>query len=93
VASTQATDWYKAQIYNLESGNDPCAVYPGIHGDCGYTGSLACGLGGADPCTKLTVDCSLSDYACEDNFFTQYMLDRYGSWEAAYAFHIANGYW
>lgn len=72
----------KAYIYNAESGNDPAAINPS---------SGACGLGQALPCSKMP--CSLSDYACQDSYFTSYMMGRYGTWEAAMYFHMANGWW
>lgn len=72
----------KAYIYGHESGNNPGAI---------NASSGACGLGQALPCSKMP--CSLSDYVCQDQFFTSYMLSRYGSWENAQAFWIANHYW
>jgi hypothetical protein len=71
----------KAFIYQKESGNNPAAV-----------NSIGCrGLGQACPGSKLP--CSNSDYACQDAWFTNYMLQRYGSWEKAYQFWIANNWW
>lgn len=75
-------DEAKAFIYSHESGNNPGAINP--HGG-------ACGLGQALPCSKMP--CSLSDYACQDQYFTNYMLNRYGSWNNARAFWIANQWW
>lgn len=71
----------KAFIYQKESGNNPAAI-----------NSIGCrGLGQACPGSKLP--CSDSDYACQDAWFTNYMLQRYGSWEKAYQFWIANNWW
>ncbi len=72
----------KAFIYSHESGNNPGAI---------NRSSGACGLGQALPCSKMP--CSLSDYACQDNFFTGYMIARYGSWENARAFWLKNSWW
>ncbi len=72
----------KAFIYQKESGNRTDAINPG---------SGACGLGQALPCSKLP--CSLSDYACQDAWFTNYAMQRYGSWENARAFWQANKWW
>lgn len=65
-----------------ESGNNPGAI---------NTSSGACGLGQALPCSKLP--CTLSDYACQDRWFTGYMQSRYGTWENAQAFWIGHGWW
>lgn len=75
-------DSFKAFIYNAESGNDPGAI---------NATSGACGLGQALPCSKMP--CSLSDYACQDAFFTNYMEGRYGTWAAAYSFWIGHRWW
>lgn len=71
----------KLFIYNHESGNNPGAV-----------NSAGCrGLGQACPGSKLP--CADNDYACQDAWFTNYMLSRYGSWERAYAFWLTNHWW
>ena len=82
----------KAFIYQHESGNNPCAYYPS-KSDCNYTGQAACGLGGAKPCSKMRDYCAMSDYACQDRWFTGYAISRYGSWEGAYAFWIRHRWW
>lgn len=71
----------KAFIYQHESGNNPAAV-----------NSIGCrGLGQACPGSKLP--CSSSDYACQDAWFTNYAMTRYGSWENAYKFWVAHKWW
>lgn len=72
----------KMFIYMKESGNRTNAI---------NASSGACGLGQALPCSKMP--CSLSDYACQDAFFTKYMQNRYGSWENAKAFWLAHRWW
>ena len=72
----------KAFIYQKESGNRTDAINPN---------GGACGLGQALPCSKMP--CSLQDYACQDNYFTGYMQQRYGTWENARAFWLANKWW
>lgn len=72
----------KAFIYQKESGNYPGAI---------NKSSGACGLGQALPCSKLP--CSLTDYACQDVWFTNYMKQRYGSWENAKAFWLSHSWW
>lgn len=67
----------KAFIYMKESGNNPAAV-----------NSSGCrGLGQACPGSKLP--CTDYDYQCQDNFFTSYMQNRYGSWQAAKSHWLA----
>lgn len=72
----------KAYIYQHESGNNPNAI---------NTASGACGLGQSLPCSKMP--CSLGDYTCEDNYFTQYAISRYGGWIQAYNFWISHKWW
>lgn len=73
----------KAFIYMHESGNNPKA-----------RNSAGClGLGQACPGSKLLAVCPNLDYACEDQFFTNYMLVRYRSWENARAFWLAHNWW
>ena len=81
--TVQVSD-YKLYIYDHESGNNPEAV---------NSSSGACGLGQAEPCSKLSSVCSLSDYACQDAWFTRYMEERYGTWEAAYEHWIIHRNW
>jgi hypothetical protein len=82
----------KAFIYQKESGNHPCKINGGAV-DCDYQGNKACGIGQALPCSKLRKDCNLADYACQDRWFTNYMKNRYGSWEKAKAFWLVNRWW
>ena len=73
-------DEAKMFIYMHESGNNPNAV-----------NSLGCrGLGQACPGSKLPCG---ADYACQDAWFTQYMLNRYGSWNNARDFWLRNHWW
>lgn len=72
----------KEYIYCKESRGNPAAI---------NQSSGACGIGQAYPCSKM--NCSLSDYNCQDKFFTDYMLNRYGSWTNAEQFHRANKWW
>lgn len=72
----------KAFIYMKESGNRTDAI---------NKSSGACGLGQALPCSKM--GCSLQDYACQDAWFTNYAMKRYGSWTQAKAFWDKNRWW
>lgn len=76
------TNAAKAYIYDHESGNNPGSI---------NASSGACGLGQALPCSKLP--CSLTNYACQDAFFTRYALERYGSWSNAAAFWRSHRWW
>ena len=64
----------KASIYMKESSNNHRAINPS---------SGACGIGQALPCSKLP--CSLDDYECQDQWFTEsYMKPRYSTWIKAW---------
>lgn len=71
----------KAFIYSRESGNNPNATNPtgcyGLGQDCNGVLRTQCG----------------ADYACQDAYFDGYAIRRYGSWEAAQSFWLANGWW
>ncbi len=71
----------KAFIYSKESGNNPAATNPsgcyGLGQDCNGVLRSQCG----------------ADYACQDAYFDSYAARRYGSWEAAQSFWLANGWW
>jgi hypothetical protein len=71
----------KMFIYMKESGNRPEARNAG-----------GCrGLGQACPGSKLP--CSDSDYACQDAWFTNYCISRYGTWVNAKAFWLSHSWW
>lgn len=71
----------KACIYMKESGNNPAAV-----------NSIGCrGIGQACPGSKLP--CSDSDYACQDAWFTNYAVTRYGGWDQAWQFWQSHHWW
>lgn len=71
----------KAYIYARESGNNPNAVSPngcyGLGQDCNGVVRIQCG----------------ADYACQDAYFTNYAMRRYGSWENALAFWQSHHWW
>ena len=73
----------KMFIYNKESGNNPLA----------RNASGCLGLGQACPGSKLLAVCPSLDYACQDAFFTNYAISRYGSWEGALAFWLSHNWW
>jgi hypothetical protein len=71
---------YKDFIYMRESGCNPRAV-----------NSIGCrGIGQACPGSKLPCG---ADFACQDRFFSQYAIERYGSWQRAYNFWQQNKWW
>lgn len=76
----------KQFIYFKESTNRLDAVNPS---------SGACGIGQSLPCEKLSSICTnwKVDYKCQDNFFTNYMAKRYGSWAKAKEFWQLMGWW
>lgn len=81
VAAPVPSNEAKAFIYQHESGNNPTA-----------TNSIGCyGIG--QDCNGIVLSKCGANYACQDEYFTGYAMRRYGSWEAAYAFWIANNWW
>lgn len=71
---------YKDFIYYKESTCNP-----------GSVNSIGCrGIGQACPGTKLPCG---NDFACQDAWFSNYAIQRYGSWEAAYNFWLRNNWW
>ena len=53
--------------------------------------SIGCrGIGQSCPGDKLPCG---DDYVCQNEWFTNYALTRYGSWEAAYNFWRQNFWW
>jgi hypothetical protein len=75
------SDPLMAKIYQLESG---CRT--------GAYNELGCrGLGQACPGSKLP--CTDSDWNCQDAWFRQYAVDRYGSIYQAYVFRINHNWW
>jgi hypothetical protein len=71
---------YKDFIYMKESGCRTTAV-----------NSIGCrGLGQACPGSKLPCG---DDFACQDAWFSNYAITRYGSWESAYNFWLSHRWW
>lgn len=69
-------------LFQFESSNIPTNVNPS---------SGACGLGQSDPCYKLLDACgTLSNVACQIDFFTNYVDAKYGGWPQAYAYDLAH---
>lgn len=76
-------NFYANYIYMHESG---CSTYNP------NPSSGACGLGQAEPCSKLESACPGMDYACENAWFTSY-ANKYGGWAGAYDFWVNNHWW
>lgn len=75
------SDPYQILVYQRESGCKTNSV-----------NSIGCtGIGQACPGSKLP--CSLSDWDCQNNYFTSYMLARYGSWASAWQSEVSRGWW
>ena len=52
---------------------------------------LGCrGIGQACPGSKLPCG---ADYGCQNAYFSNYAISRYGSWAGAYAFWVAHSWW
>lgn len=72
---------YKDYIYFRESGCRTDAVNP-----------IGCkGIGQACPASKIA-HCG-NDFACQDAWFSNYAVTRYGSWEAAWSFWLQHSWW
>lgn len=71
----------KSCIYNKESGNNPAA-----------TNSQGC-FGIGQDCNGIVRNLCGVDYACQDAYFTNYMLGRYGSWDNAWAVWLSQSWW
>ncbi len=76
---------YIDYIFTHESGWNPASRNPS---------GLYVGLGQTSP-SKLSAACPnwQSDPICQIGYFNGYAVGRYGSWQAAYAFKKANGWW
>lgn len=82
-------NYYAAYIYGYESGGH-------VVGNCDTKAlnSIGClGIGQACPSSKLTDACPNLDYACENAFFTDYAISKYGSWEGAYNTWLSQHWW
>lgn len=72
---------YKDYIYFRESGCRTDAVNP-----------IGCkGIGQACPASKIA-HCG-NDFACQDEWFSNYAQTRYNGWEQAYNFWVKNQWW
>lgn len=72
---------YKQYIYQHESG---C--------DTNRYNSIGCyGIGQSCPKSKIA-HCG-ADFACQDAWFSNYAVQRYGGWEGAYNFWLQNKWW
>lgn len=70
-------------LINWESGCNPWIYNRGGSGACGVAQELPCGKSG----------CVLGDGACQMRWMNTYVLERYGSWANAVAFHRANNWY
>lgn len=75
-------NFYANYIYMHESG---CRTH-------NPNGSGCDGIGQACPASKVIGPCGY-DYACQNAWFTNYAIERYGSWAGAYQFWVANHWW
>lgn len=76
-----ASQWpYFDQIIESESGWNPSAVNPS---------SFACGLPQALPCSKL----GSMEVDHQIDWTINYVKERYGTPQAAWSFHLKNGYY
>lgn len=72
---------YKQYIYHHESGCRTTAM-----------NSIGCyGIGQSCPASKIA-HCG-TDFTCQDAWFSNYAIQRYGSWEGAYNFWLSHKWW
>lgn len=70
------------QIIRMESGGNPYAV------------NSSSGAMGLYQCMPSVHACpALGDVSAQHEWGNKYVLGRYGSWEAAWAFHKSNGWY
>lgn len=78
----------------IQCGDNEYANYIYMHeSSCNVNAvnSIGCrGIGQACPGTKLPCG---ADYECQNKWFTNYALTRYGSWYEAYQFWLRNHWW
>ncbi len=82
-------NYYASYIYGMESGGR-------VVGNCNPSAKNAggcLGIGQACPGSKLIAACPGLDYTCQNAYFTNYAVSRYGDWAGAYNFWIGNGWW
>jgi len=84
ISSGCGDNFYANYIFSHESGCRLTAVNA-YSGDFGL-GQSAGGLAGACPDWQ-------TNYTCQNAFFNNYAISRYGSWANAYAFWVANSWW
>lgn len=90
--SGSCDDWIRAAgitdianarvLIQRESGCNPNAVNASS-GACGVAQELPCGKSG----------CSLGDGACQVRWMNGYVMDRYGSWASAVAWHDSHNWY
>lgn len=76
-------------------GDNSMANYIYMHEsgcNTGATNAGGCYGIGQDCNGAVRTECG-ADYACQNAFFTRYANARYGGWDGAYAFWLANSWW
>jgi len=82
--SYHSDNWYMDYIFQHESSANPQSV----------NSIGACGLGQSLPCSKLSSVCGWpASTSCQVSWFTNYAVQRYGSWQNAYYYWINHGNW
>lgn len=83
IASAGITDLANAHyLITKESNCNPYAI---------NKSSGACGIGQALPCSKMK--CEMGDGACQVKWMNDYVIGRYGSWQAAADHHRRKGWY
>lgn len=84
--------WIVDFIVGRESGWNPCAYNPG-QSDCNASPTSACGLAQSLPCGKQSSFGHWTDPVANLKWQYQYVTERYGGYQGAYNFWVANSWY
>lgn len=93
VAAPVTTTPVYAGVSNCGSDPNQILVYTRESG-CSTTATNSQGCYGlGQDCNGIVRSLCGSDWTCQNNYFTNYMLSRYGSWAAAWQMELSSGWW
>jgi len=94
IAQAGITNPIASELITRESGCNPCIVNGGAI-DCNYSGNRAYGIPQALPGNKMASHGAdwKTNPVTQLRWMQDYVMGRYGSWEAAKSFHDANNWY